>query len=85
MKVGLLPLAITSRLPAVKKQYEFIKESNLYGFAEDCCAECEETGKMPVVQDDELEECEVCIVLYCIVFCILSFDGLVYLVIAYSC
>lgn len=67
MKVGWSPLAITSRLTAVKKQYEFIKESNLYGFAEDCCAECEETGKMPVVQDEELEECEVCIGFNCFV------------------
>ena len=44
----------------MKKQYEFIKESNLYGFADDCFGEFEETGKMPVVDDEELGEFDVC-------------------------
>ena len=47
-------------MTSVKKQYEFIKESNLYGFASDCFSEFEETGKMPVVVDEELGECDVC-------------------------
>lgn len=56
-------------MASVKKQYEFIKESNLYGFADDCFSEFEETGKMPVVDDEELGECDVCNLSNGIVLC----------------
>ena len=56
-------------MTSVKKQYEFIKESNLYGFAGDCFSEFEETGKMPVVDDEELGECDVCSLSQFIMWC----------------